>query len=57
MSEYALRFSSSAEKELDALDNPLFRRIDNKIVALGPERQDQTARYERSGKILGHSLG
>lgn len=34
MTEYSLRLSSSAEKELDALDDPFFSRVDAKILAL-----------------------
>jgi mRNA interferase RelE/StbE len=31
---YSLDIKSSAQKELDALDDPLFARIDRKIMAL-----------------------
>ena len=34
MVEYALEIKQSAQKELDALDEPLFARIDRKILAL-----------------------
>ena len=34
MANYALELKSSAQKELDALDNALFTRIDRKILAL-----------------------
>ena len=34
MPEYILAIKASAQKELDAVDENLFRRIDGKIVAL-----------------------
>lgn len=34
MAKYALEIKPSAGKEMDALDNALFRRIDRKILAL-----------------------
>ena len=34
MAKYALRIKQSAQKELDALDDSLFARIDRKILAL-----------------------
>lgn len=37
MNPYELRLSSSAEKELESLDDRLFERIDAKILALGGE--------------------
>jgi mRNA interferase RelE/StbE len=32
--KYSLEIKQSAQKELDALDDPLFRRIDRKILPL-----------------------
>lgn len=37
MSQYELRLSSSAEKELESLDDRLFERVDAKILALVDE--------------------
>ena len=34
MAKYSLEIKSSAQKELDALDDALFSRIDRKILAL-----------------------
>lgn len=34
MAKYFLEIKSSAQRELDALDNTLFARIDRKIIAL-----------------------
>ncbi len=34
MSKYSVEIKPSAQKELDALDDPLFARIDRKILAL-----------------------
>lgn len=34
MDKYSIELKPSAEKELDALDHTLFRRIDAKILAL-----------------------
>lgn len=34
MAKYSLEIKQSAQKELDTLDNPLFARIDRKILAL-----------------------
>ena len=34
MAKYTLRIKQSAQKELDALDDALFTRIDRKILAL-----------------------
>ena len=34
MAKYSLEIKHSAQKELDALDDPLFARIDDKILAL-----------------------
>ena len=34
MASYSVVLKSSAQKELDALDDPVFRRIDRKILAL-----------------------
>ena len=34
MARYALEIKQSAQKELDALDDALFKRIDRKILAL-----------------------
>jgi len=35
--KYALEITSSAQKELDSLDDPLFERIDRKILALADD--------------------
>jgi mRNA interferase RelE/StbE len=32
--KYALEITTSAQKELDSIDDPLFERIDRKILAL-----------------------
>ena len=37
MAKYALRIKQSAQKELDALDDSLFARIDRKILALADD--------------------
>ncbi len=37
MAKYSLQVMHSAQKELDALDDPLFARIDRKIVALADD--------------------
>ena len=34
MAEYSLEIKQAAQKELDALDDPLFSRIDRKILLL-----------------------
>jgi mRNA interferase RelE/StbE len=34
VASYSVVLKSSAQKELDALDDPVFRRIDRKILAL-----------------------
>ena len=34
MGKYSLQIKQSAQRELDALDDPLFNRIDRKILAL-----------------------
>ncbi len=34
MANYSVVIKSSAQKELDALDDPVFRRIDRRILAL-----------------------
>ena len=37
MANYSVVLKSSAQKELDALDDPVFRRIDRKILALAED--------------------
>jgi mRNA interferase RelE/StbE len=37
MDKYSLEIMASAKKELDALDDPLFARIDRKILALADD--------------------
>jgi len=37
VAKYALRIKQSAQKELDALDDSLFARIDRKILALADD--------------------
>jgi len=37
VAKYALRIKQSAQKELDALDDSLFARIDTKILALADD--------------------
>jgi mRNA interferase RelE/StbE len=37
MDKYSLEIMASAQKELDALDDPLFARIDRKILALAED--------------------
>ena len=37
MANYSVVIKSSAQKELDALDDPVFRRIDRKILALAED--------------------
>ena len=37
MDKYALEITSSAQKELDSLDDLLFERIDRKILALADD--------------------
>ena len=37
MDKYSLEIMASAQKELDALDDPLFARIDRKILALADD--------------------
>ena len=37
MARYSLEIKRSAQKELDALDDPLFTRIDRKILALADD--------------------
>lgn len=34
MAEYSLEIKHSAQRELDSLDNSVFRRIDRKVLAL-----------------------
>ena len=35
--KYSLEITTSAQKELDSLDDPLFARIDRKILALADD--------------------
>ena len=37
MPEYSLEIKRSAQKELDALDDAVFSRVDQKILALGDD--------------------
>ena len=49
MAKYALQIQQSAQKELDALDDVLFSRIDRKILARG-----DTPRSAGYKKLKGH---
>lgn len=49
MAKYWLEVKSSAQKELDALDNALFARIDRKILALA-----ENPRPAGCKKLKGH---
>ena len=37
MPSYSLEIKPSAQKDLDALDDPVFARVDRKILALAPD--------------------
>ena len=49
MAKYSLEIKSSAKKELDALDNVLFARIDRKILTLA-----ENPRPAGCKKLKGH---
>jgi mRNA interferase RelE/StbE len=49
VAKYSLEVKSSAQKELDALDNALFARIDRKISALA-----ENPRPAGCKKLKGH---
>ena len=49
MAKYALQIKQSAQRELDALDDVLFSRIDRKILALA-----ETPRPAGCKKLKGH---
>jgi len=55
MDKYSLQIMASAQKELDALDDPLFARIDRKILALAedprPMRAKKLKGYKDSWRI------
>ena len=50
MDKYSLEITASAQKELDALDDPLFARIDRKILALADDPRPAGARKLRGSK-------
>ncbi|HEY6341966.1 MAG TPA: type II toxin-antitoxin system RelE/ParE family toxin [Bryobacteraceae bacterium] len=49
MAKYALEIKSSAQKELDALDDALFRRVDPRILDLA-----ETPRPPGCKKLMGY---
>jgi mRNA-degrading endonuclease RelE of RelBE toxin-antitoxin system len=57
VAKYSLEIKPAAAKELDALDNALFARIDRKILALAenPARRDATKTNGASASATGVS--
>lgn len=49
MAKYSLEIKQSAQKELDALDDPLFTRLDRKIITLS-----ENPRPAGCTKLKGH---
>ena len=52
MDKYSIEIKRSAQKELDALDDPVFRRIDPKILALAGDPRPPGCRKLRGYKDL-----
>jgi mRNA-degrading endonuclease RelE of RelBE toxin-antitoxin system len=57
VAKYSLEIKQSAQKELDALDETLFARIDRKILALADNRRGSVAGQHRFGTRCDVRLG
>jgi len=55
VAEYSLGIKKSAQKELDALGNALFARVDRKILALAKDPRPAGCRKLKGFKIFGES--
>jgi mRNA-degrading endonuclease RelE of RelBE toxin-antitoxin system len=55
VAKYSLEIKSSAQRELDALDDTLFARIDRKIMSLADNPVPQDARNSRGIVTIGES--
>jgi mRNA interferase RelE/StbE len=53
MLKYSLEIKQSAQKELDALDDALFTRIDRKILALADNPRPAGCKKLKGTKISG----
>ena len=52
MSKYSVEIKQSAQKELDALDDPVFARLDRKILALAENPRPSGCKKVRGYKDL-----
>jgi len=55
MDKYSLEIMASAQREMDALDDPLFARIDRKILALADDPDPRVRESLKGTKTPGAS--
>jgi len=53
VANYTLEIKPSAQKDLDALDDAVFLRIDRKILALADDPRPAGARNSKATRICG----